>query len=116
MSHVAESLRKWPTAVAADRRVTKKYTIPHADDSPALTLNKDQLIWISIYGLHRDPKIFPNPENFDPERFSDENKDNIDPYTYIPFGSGPRNCIGKYIPYYPKISFKTNSVTRPAAY
>ncbi|KAG5895436.1 hypothetical protein JTB14_037595 [Gonioctena quinquepunctata] len=49
---------------------------------------------IPILGFHRDPKYFPDPELFDPERFSDENKGNIDPNVYIPFGLGPRNCIG----------------------
>lgn len=44
--------------------------------------------------IQNDPKYFPNPEKFDPERFSEDNKDNIQPFTYIPFGSGPRNCIG----------------------
>lgn len=49
---------------------------------------------IPIYGLHHDPKHFPDPEKFDPERFSEENKHNIAPNTYLPFGVGPRNCIG----------------------
>ena len=57
-------------------------------------LKKGDLVWIPIVGIHRDEKYYPNPELFDPERFNDENKHNIDPYTYMPFGVGPRNCIG----------------------
>lgn len=45
-------------------------------------------------GFHYDPNYFPNPDKFDPERFSDENKSSIVPGTYLPFGNGPRNCIG----------------------
>lgn len=41
------------------------------------------------------PKYFPDPEKFDPERFNDENKNDIMAGTFIPFGIGPRNCIGK---------------------
>lgn len=51
------------------------------------------MIWIPIFALHRDPKYFPEPERFDPERFNNKNKIYIKPYTYLPFGSGPRNCI-----------------------
>lgn len=51
-------------------------------------------IWLPIYGIHRDPNIYPEPEKFNPERFNDDNKANINPYTYLPFGLGPRNCIG----------------------
>lgn len=40
-----------------------------------------------------DPKYFPKPEVFDPERFNDENKKNIVPGSYIPFSIGPRNCV-----------------------
>jgi cytochrome P450 family 9 len=41
-----------------------------------------------------DPKYFPNPEKFDPYRFSDENKGNIQSGTFLPFGIGPRICLG----------------------
>ncbi|XP_074042642.1 cytochrome P450 9e2-like isoform X2 [Leptinotarsa decemlineata] len=90
-----ESLRKWPSTVSTDRVCTKPYTIEamNADEKP-LHIEKGISLMIPIVGIHRDPKYYPDPERFDPERFNDENKGKIDPFTYMPFGLGPRNCIG----------------------
>ncbi|KAL1509583.1 hypothetical protein ABEB36_004295 [Hypothenemus hampei] len=90
-----EILRKWPTQFSIDRVCTKSYTIEskYPDEKPVHS-KVDDVIWLPMFGLHRDPKYFPKPEVFDPERFSDENRNQITPYSYIPFGSGPRNCIG----------------------
>lgn len=90
-----ESLRKWPIASGTDRICTKSFTIqPVLPDEKPLHLKKNDVLFLPFFGIHRDPKYYPNPEKFDPERFNDENKVNIKPYTYLPFGVGPRNCIG----------------------
>ena len=51
-------------------------------------------VLIPIYTLHHDAKYWEDPEAFKPERFLPEAKDTIDPFAYMPFGQGPRNCIG----------------------
>ncbi|XP_019875690.2 cytochrome P450 9e2-like [Aethina tumida] len=92
---LTESLRKWPIASGTDRICTKPFTIqPVLPDEKPLHLKKNDVLFLPFFGIHRDPKYYPNPEKFDPERFNDENKVNIKPYTYLPFGVGPRNCIG----------------------
>ncbi|KAK4873601.1 hypothetical protein RN001_012961 [Aquatica leii] len=92
---ISETLRKWPPFIAADRRSVKPFTIePKNPGENPVHLEKGSVIICPIHGIHSDPKYYPNPEKFDPERFSDENKHNILPYTYLPFGVGPRNCIG----------------------
>lgn len=92
---VTETLRKWPPFAVTDRRVVKDFTIdPKYSHEAPLRLDKSVVCQIPIYSLHRDSKYFPNPEKFDPERFNDVNKQEIVPFTYLPFGVGPRNCIG----------------------
>ena len=51
-------------------------------------------VMISPYSVHRNPRIFPDPERFDPERFAPQNEQTLPRAAYIPFGIGPRTCIG----------------------
>lgn len=60
-----------------------------------ITLPKGQRTIISVMGLHYDAEYYPEPHKFQPERFEDEAKQKIPPFAYLPFGDGPRNCIGK---------------------
>ncbi|XP_058496285.1 cytochrome P450 3A30-like isoform X1 [Solea solea] len=87
-SVINESLRLYPIVVSVER--VAKATV----EINGLEIPKGMVISVPAWILHRDPDSWPEPEEFKPERFSKENKQNIDPYTYLPFGAGPRNCIG----------------------
>uniref|UniRef100_A0A1A9WIC5 Cytochrome P450 n=1 Tax=Glossina brevipalpis TaxID=37001 RepID=A0A1A9WIC5_9MUSC len=89
---ISETLRKWTPAAFVDR-VCNQDTTYELSNGTKLEIKKDDVIWIPIAGLHRDPNYYKNPEHFDPERFNEENKNNLKPFTYLPFGMGPRNCI-----------------------
>jgi len=56
---------------------------------------KDKVVFLSPYANHRNPRYFEDPTRFDPERFSAEREKSIPKHAYIPFGSGPRVCIGQ---------------------
>ncbi|KAK9696322.1 Cytochrome P450 [Popillia japonica] len=85
-----EALRKYPIVATLERIATKDYKVPDSD----LTLKKGTKVLISLQGIHHDPEYFPNPEKFDPDRFSPENREKLHPCAYMPFGEGPRICIG----------------------
>ena len=87
---VNESLRKYPPIPGSLRKCTKDYEIP----GTSLMVSKGTTIQLMSFSLHRDPEYYPDPEKFDPERFNDENSKARNPFTFLPFGEGPRNCIG----------------------
>lgn len=89
---VSEVLRLRSPGAFIDRLCTKNCELNIG--GRMVTIEKGSQVWIPIIGFHRDPQYFPNPDKFDPERFSDENKVNINLDAYIPFGQGPRSCLG----------------------
>ncbi|XP_060078409.1 cytochrome P450 4A25-like [Ylistrum balloti] len=50
---------------------------------------------INLVGIHHHPDVYPDHETFRPERFSDDSLEDRDPYAFVPFSAGPRNCIGQ---------------------
>ncbi|ERL91022.1 cytochrome P450 9e2 [Dendroctonus ponderosae] len=92
---ISEALRKWPPFVILGRECTKTYTIePTLPEEKTLVISKGTGIQIPCYAIHHDPKYFPNPEKFEPERFSAANRSKLTPYTVLGFGQGPRSCLG----------------------
>nr|AHU88028.1 cytochrome P450 6FP7 [Propylea japonica] len=85
-----ESLRKHPPAPAFRRICTIPYRVPGTD----IVLRTGANVVIPVYGFHHDPLYYPDPDKFDPERFSEENMKKRHPMAYLPFGEGPRMCIG----------------------
>ncbi|KAK4880506.1 hypothetical protein RN001_008652 [Aquatica leii] len=90
-----ETLRRWSPGTFIDRLCVKQYTIqPVNPDEKPLTINPGDSVWFPISALHQDPKYFEDPKKFDPERFNETNKEKRHPFSFIPFGGGPRTCIG----------------------
>ncbi|XP_053695594.1 probable cytochrome P450 6a14 [Sabethes cyaneus] len=87
---LSESLRMYPPVSNLLRSVTKPYKVPGSN----VTLEQGSTVIVPLYAIHHDPDYFPNPEQFDPDRFTPEQTAKRNPYCYMPFGEGPRNCIG----------------------
>ncbi len=87
---LSETLRKHPVAGMVTRSSVKDYKI----QGTGMTIPKQTMLVVPTLAIHRDPKNYPEPEKFDPDRFSKEEKAKRQPYTYLPFGQGPRSCIG----------------------
>jgi cytochrome P450 len=85
---IKEAMRLYPPAFAVTRQNIEDVTIA---DYP---IKKNSIVMVNIYGMHRDVRFFENPDQFRPERFSTENEKNPSKYAYLPFGGGPRVCIG----------------------
>ncbi|XP_055417977.1 cytochrome P450 3A28 [Bubalus kerabau] len=85
---VNETLRMFPIAGRLER-VCKKDVEIHG-----VTIPKGTTVLVPLFVLHNNPELWPEPEEFRPERFSKKNKNSINPYVYLPFGTGPRNCLG----------------------
>ncbi|XP_049771208.1 probable cytochrome P450 6a14 isoform X2 [Schistocerca cancellata] len=85
-----KTLRKYPPLTELDRICTVAYTIPGSD----VKIEEGTKLIIPVYAIHHDPKYYPDPEKFDPERFTEERKASRHHFVYLPFGEGPRICIG----------------------
>lgn len=87
---VKETLRLYPSAPFIGRKFSEEVSFGD------ITIPENTSVTISPFFLGRDPKLYPNPLHFDPMRFdAEKNNEKNNPYAYIPFSAGPRNCIGQ---------------------
>lgn len=85
---INESLRLHPILARIDRECNKDVNFG------AFTIKKGMKVQIPAYAIQHSEEYYPSPEVFNPDRWSPENKSKINPYTYLPFGGGPRGCLG----------------------
>ncbi|ELV12707.1 cytochrome P450 4B1 [Tupaia chinensis] len=87
---IKESFRLFPPVPQVYRQLSKPVNFVDGRSLPA-----GSLISLHIYALHRNSAVWPDPEVFDPLRFSPENVAGRHPFAFMPFSAGPRNCIGQ---------------------
>ena len=90
LAAIEETMRLYPPAWITDRQAV---TDDHYD---GLDIPKGTYLITYFYGLHHNPTYWSEPEAFRPERFLASAKKEHEPYTYLPFGGGPRMCIGNH--------------------
>ncbi|KAH8348599.1 hypothetical protein KR084_009055, partial [Drosophila pseudotakahashii] len=87
---IAETLRKHPVISQLFRECNQSYKVPNTE----LIIENGTSVMIPVHNIHHDADLYPDPERFDPSRFEPEEIKSRHPFSYLPFGDGPRNCIG----------------------
>lgn len=85
-----ETLRLYPPAYVVSRSAL------HDIELDGYMVHKGETVIVSTYTMHRRSDFYPDPETFDPERFTPEREKQLPRYAYLPFGAGPRICIGNH--------------------
>ncbi|XP_011634953.1 LOW QUALITY PROTEIN: cytochrome P450 4c3-like [Pogonomyrmex barbatus] len=103
---IQETLRLFPITPTVSRQLTGDIKLE------SCTLPDGCYVLIPIFAIHRNSAYWPKPLEFIPERFSSENSSSRHRYTYIPFGTGPRDCIGQRYAFLAIATIITNLVRR----
>ncbi|KAL1140946.1 hypothetical protein AAG570_000874 [Ranatra chinensis] len=86
-----ETLRKYPVFSFISRKGRKPFRIPGTDT----VIEMGTPVFVPVHAIHHDPRYYPDPERFDPDRFTAEEVAKRPPEAYLPFGIGPRMCLGE---------------------
>ncbi|MDI1434271.1 cytochrome P450 [Polyangium sorediatum] len=85
-----EALRLYPPVIVLPRRALERVELG------GHTFPERTILFVNVYGMHHRKDLFPDPERFDPDRFSPENEAKRHKSAWVPFGVGPRVCIGNH--------------------
>jgi cytochrome P450 len=85
-----EAMRLYPPAYIVGRAATRDVTIGGA------RVKRGQPVLVNVAGIHRRAEVFPDPDRFDPDRFAPDREKALAALSYLPFGAGPRVCIGNH--------------------
>ncbi|CAD7079500.1 unnamed protein product [Hermetia illucens] len=88
---IKETLRQYPPIGFLIRKAVRDYPVPDTK----VVIKKGMEVFIPLHRIHHDPEIYPNPEKFDPDRFSPEKVKNRHTESFLAFGDGPRHCVGQ---------------------
>ncbi|XP_017463302.1 PREDICTED: cytochrome P450 6a9-like, partial [Rhagoletis zephyria] len=88
---ISETLRLYTVLPILNRQCLEDYPVP---GFPKYVIKRNMRVLIPAGAMHRDPDLYTNPDKFDPEHFSPEEVAQRDVIEFLPFGEGPRNCIG----------------------
>ncbi|CAG2170770.1 unnamed protein product [Oppiella nova] len=86
---LSETLRHYPLGLRLEREAMEDVML----GDTGVMIEKGVIVEIPVYAMHHDPDHYADPFTFNPDRFMPSNRGHIKPYTYLPFGSGPRHCI-----------------------
>lgn len=89
---ILEVMRKWSVGVATERTCAKEFSFEL--DGKTIKIPEKTPVMFTTYAFHHESNFFPQPEKFDPDRFGPENLKDQNMNAYMPFGIGPRSCIG----------------------
>jgi cytochrome P450 len=94
-----ETLRKRSVVPLVMRVAAEDDVIPHSESGLGhdVTIPRGCTVAVGIEGVHRRSDLWPEPDKFIPQRFLDDQMDRVDPYSFIPFINGPRNCLGQHL-------------------
>jgi cytochrome P450 len=91
-----EAMRLYPPAYIIGRRSLREVIVPGERPGETCRIAKGKLVFVNVLGIQRRPDLFRDADRFDPERFLGEREKEIPKFAYLPFGGGPRVCIGNH--------------------